>query len=78
MNGTRRRQKAVASGATRLIAAAYTNCQIAQALVISPGTVANHVVRILNKLGFGSRVQIAAWAVAQGFTAGPPAAGGGG
>jgi DNA-binding CsgD family transcriptional regulator len=29
--------------------------------VISPRTAEGHVVRILNKLGFSSRVQIAAW-----------------
>jgi DNA-binding NarL/FixJ family response regulator len=55
----------------RLIARASTNRQIAEALVITEGTAANHVVHILNKLGFGSRIQIAAWAVAHGLADGP-------
>jgi DNA-binding CsgD family transcriptional regulator len=45
-----------------LIAAVYTNGQIAVGLVITRGTVANHVEHMLNRLGFRSRAQIAAWA----------------
>ena len=33
-------------------------------LVIAPGTAANHVHAILEKLGLASRAQVAAWAVA--------------
>jgi DNA-binding NarL/FixJ family response regulator len=44
-----------------LIALGLTNRQIAAALVLTEGTVANHVHRMLPKLGFGSRTQIAAW-----------------
>jgi len=47
----------------RLIALGYTNRQIANALVLTPGTVANHVAHILDKLQCSSRVQIATWTV---------------
>jgi len=43
----------------RLIARGYSNRQIADALVLTTGTVANHVARILEKLECSSRVQIA-------------------
>ncbi len=52
-----------------LIAQGLTNRQIAEALVIAEGTAANHVQHILNKLGFDSRAQIAAWAVESGIGA---------
>jgi DNA-binding CsgD family transcriptional regulator len=42
-----------------LIAHGLTNEQIAQRLVLTPGTVANHVAHILSKLGLDSRVQVA-------------------
>jgi DNA-binding CsgD family transcriptional regulator/uncharacterized protein YigA (DUF484 family) len=42
-----------------LIAEGLSNEQIAQRLVLTPGTVANHVAHILAKLGVQSRVQIA-------------------
>ncbi len=45
----------------RLIARGYTNQQIAEALVLTPGTVANHVQHILERLGLHSRTQIAVW-----------------
>lgn len=51
----------------RLIGSGLTNEQIAQELVITPGTVANHVEHILRRLGFGSRVQVATWAVEWGL-----------
>lgn len=51
----------------KLIAKGLTNHEIATALVISDRTAANHVQHILNKLGFRSRAQIAAWVVAQGL-----------
>lgn len=44
------------------IAQGLTNREIAERLVITEGTAANHVEHILNKLGFNSRAQIAAWA----------------
>jgi DNA-binding NarL/FixJ family response regulator len=45
----------------RLIADGLTNRQIGARLFISERTVDSHVRNILNKLGFGSRAQIAAW-----------------
>lgn len=50
-----------------LVAAGKTNREIAATLVISERTADNHVQHILNKLGFTSRSQIAAWAVTHGF-----------
>lgn len=40
-----------------------TNKQIAAQLVISRRTVEGHVDRILTKMGFTSRAQVAAWVV---------------
>ena len=51
-----------------LIAQGLTNRQIAEQLVITEGTAANHVVHILNKLGYGSRAQVAVWAVEHELT----------
>lgn len=48
-----------------LVARGLSNRGIAEELVISPATVARHVTNILTKLGFGSRAQVAAWAVEQ-------------
>ncbi|MBI3969046.1 MAG: response regulator transcription factor [Chloroflexi bacterium] len=48
-----------------LIAEGLTNQQIADRLVLTRGTVANHVERILDKLCFRSRAQIAVWYVGQ-------------
>jgi predicted ATPase/DNA-binding CsgD family transcriptional regulator len=45
----------------RLVAEGLSNKQIAARLFISEHTVDSHVRNILNKLGFGSRTQIAAW-----------------
>jgi DNA-binding NarL/FixJ family response regulator len=45
-----------------LIAQGLTDRQIAEALVITEGTAGIHVGHILNKLGFRSRAQVAAWA----------------
>jgi len=47
-----------------LIAGGRSNKQIAAELVISQRTAENHVRRILTKLGFTSRAQVAAWAAA--------------
>ncbi|HEX2066982.1 MAG TPA: LuxR C-terminal-related transcriptional regulator, partial [Candidatus Thermoplasmatota archaeon] len=60
------RQREVAA----LIAQGLTNREIAKSLVITEGTVATHVMHILNKLGLTSRVQIATWAVREGLSAG--------
>jgi DNA-binding CsgD family transcriptional regulator len=50
------RQREVA----RLVASGLTNQEIAERLVLTPGTVANHVEAILRRLGFRSRAQVAA------------------
>jgi len=47
-----------------LVARGSSNREIAGTLFLSERTVESHVQHILNKLGFRSRVQIAAWAVA--------------
>lgn len=54
-----RRQREVAV----LIARGLSNAQIAEELVVTPGTAANHVEHILRRLGCRSRAQVAAWAV---------------
>src|SRR5262249_50404799 len=48
----------------RLVADGLTNKQIGTRLFISERTVDSHVRSILNKLGFSSRAQIAAWMAA--------------
>ena len=50
-----------------LIAQGKTNREIAIILVITERTADTHVQHILNKLGVGSRAQIAGWAVAHGL-----------
>ena len=50
-----------------LIARGLSNREVGEALVITEGTAANHVEHILSKLGFGSRAQVAAWAVERGL-----------
>jgi DNA-binding NarL/FixJ family response regulator len=49
-----------------LVARGLSNRDIAQTLYLSERTVESHVQSILNKLGFRTRTQIAAWAVGQG------------
>jgi len=46
------------------VAEGLTNRQIAAELHVAERTVAAHIEHILNKLGFVSRTQIAAWAAA--------------
>ena len=58
-----RREREVAA----LVARGLTNREIARTLVVSERTAENHVQHILAKLGFGSRAQIAAWAVSEGL-----------
>jgi DNA-binding NarL/FixJ family response regulator len=50
-----------------LVARGLTNREIARTLFLSERTAENHVQHILTKLGFGSRAQIAAWAVSEGL-----------
>ena len=51
----------------RLLARGLTNRQIAEELVITEGTASNYVQRVLDRLGFHTRAQVAAWAVARGL-----------
>jgi len=46
-----------------LLGRGLTNRQVADELVLSERTVEGHVANVLNRLGFSSRSQIAAWAV---------------
>ena len=56
-----RREREVAA----LLARGCTNRQIATELVITEGSAHVQVVRLLSKLGFHTRAQVAAWAVTQ-------------
>jgi len=60
------------SGFPQFLEFVEANRAIAAALVLSERTVEKHVENILLKLGFQSRAQIAAWAVAQGLVTSPP------
>jgi DNA-binding NarL/FixJ family response regulator len=51
----------------RLIARGYTNAQIAELLVVTRGTAANHVAAILARLDLTNRTQVATWAIAAGL-----------
>ncbi len=55
-----------------LIAEGRSNRTIAAALVVGVKTVEAHTSRILTKLGFSSRAQIAAWVVAKGLASARP------
>ncbi len=57
------REREVATLVTR----GLSNREIARTLYLSERTAENHVQHILTKLGFDSRAQIAAWAVAEGL-----------
>jgi DNA-binding CsgD family transcriptional regulator/tetratricopeptide (TPR) repeat protein len=50
-----------------LIAQGKSNREIAVAMTVGVKTIETYVTRILNKLGFDSRVQIATWAVEKGL-----------
>ena len=50
-----------------LVAQGKSNREIAQVMTVGEKTVETYVTRILNKLGFDSRVQIATWAVEKGL-----------
>ena len=58
------RQREIAA----FIAQGLTNEEIADRLVVSAGTVANHVASMLQRLAVGSRTQIATWAVEHGLS----------
>jgi non-specific serine/threonine protein kinase len=67
--GLTRREREVAV----LIAQGKSNRAIAEALVIGERTVEGYVSNMLNKLGFTSRAQIAAWTVEKGLQQDDPA-----
>jgi DNA-binding NarL/FixJ family response regulator len=50
-----------------LIAQGKSNREIAETLVVTVRTVEAHITRILDKLGFKSRTEIATWAVTKGL-----------
>jgi DNA-binding NarL/FixJ family response regulator len=52
---------------TALVAAGLTNGEIGERLVVTPGTVANHIRHISLRLGLRNRVQLAVWAVEHGL-----------
>ncbi len=58
---TRRQLEVVA-----MIRQGLRNAEIARRLVLEQGTVANHVARILERLGLRNRTQIAMWATEHG------------
>jgi DNA-binding NarL/FixJ family response regulator len=62
-NGLTRREREVAA----LVAEGLTNVEIGDRLVVTPGTVANHVRHISKRLGLRNRVQLAVWAVEHGL-----------
>jgi DNA-binding NarL/FixJ family response regulator len=51
----------------RLLAQGLGNAEIAEALVISPKTVKNHIAAILQKLQIDNRIQAAVYAVKSGI-----------
>jgi DNA-binding NarL/FixJ family response regulator len=51
----------------QLIATGHSNAQIARKLVLTTGTVANHIEHILRRLGVSNRAQVAAWIVEHGL-----------
>jgi predicted ATPase/DNA-binding NarL/FixJ family response regulator len=61
--GLTEREREVAA----LIAQGKSNREIAKAMTVGAKTVETYVTRILNKLGFDSRVQIATWMIEKGF-----------
>ena len=58
-NGLTRRERDVVG----LLARGLTNREIASTLVVTEGTAENYVQRVLGKLGFNNRTQVAAWAL---------------
>src|SRR5205814_818931 len=62
----RRREREVVA----MVAAGFTNKQIAERLFIAERTAEGHVERIRNKLGVRSRTEVATWALAHGIVPG--------
>lgn len=56
----------------RLVTQGMSNREIGKTLTISERTVDAHVQHILNRLGFNSRAQIAAWVAVSGGTVTTP------
>jgi DNA-binding NarL/FixJ family response regulator len=54
-----------------LIAEGLTNVEIAERLMLVPGTVANHIANAMERLGARNRAQLAVWAVGQGLYRSP-------
>lgn len=50
-----------------LVAGGLSNAEIAERLVLTPGTVGNHLGHIMRRLGARNRVQVAVWAVEHGL-----------
>jgi DNA-binding NarL/FixJ family response regulator len=67
--GLTARQREIAA----LIAEGLTNAEIADRLVLTTGTVGNHIGHIMRALGVKNRVQVAVWAVERGLRASPHA-----
>ena len=70
LTGTQRRERETLGGLSPrelevvvLIAQGKSNREIAETMTVGAKTIETYVTRILNKLGFNSRVQIATWAV---------------
>ncbi len=61
----------------RLVAAGYSNNEIASALHLAPGTVKNHVTAVLLKLGVRDRTRAVLRALDLGLLEGPPSGDGG-
>ncbi|MFN8635312.1 MAG: LuxR C-terminal-related transcriptional regulator [Chloroflexota bacterium] len=57
------RQREIAAA----IASGSTNEEIAEMLVLTPGTVANHIERIMRRLELKNRTQVAVWATERGL-----------
>jgi non-specific serine/threonine protein kinase len=55
-----------------LVAQGRTNREIAGELMIAERTADTHLTNILNKLGFATRAQIAAWAAQEGLMTAAP------
>src|SRR5262249_5274968 len=54
----------------RLLVDGATNAQIAEVLVLSPGTVHSHTIKIYQEIGVRGRAEAAAYAVRHGLTSG--------
>jgi len=50
-----------------LVAHGWSNSEIAESLVVTRGTAANHIAQILRRLGVRRRAEIALWAMRHGL-----------